>query len=181
MCVTFHDRPPNSSTRGPSTASVSREAASTDPILLRPASTVNSGAAVKTASSSMKMAPAEVLLGLDSAERASRVLREEAFGQHVFHDLWGGLIEARQRPHPFTSPPAAPGGSATLRQGSVDVPRLRCRYDGLDPSGRPHCSMPRASSTASSMMHRNRQLRLVPGRRPVGPRRCRNDETVGVR
>ena len=41
-------------------------------------------------------------------------------------------------------------------------------------------SNPVASSRLSSSMQRNRQLRLVPGRRPVRPSRCRNEATVRV-
>jgi len=51
--VTFHERPASSRIRSPSASSVST-LASTDPISACPASTVNSGAAVTTASRSMK-------------------------------------------------------------------------------------------------------------------------------
>ncbi len=125
---------------------------------------------------------AEAPFGLGADEEHAAVPLQEALVDQVAHDRArrsGRRGRARSTiPARAGRRPGVPAGRARAAAGrrcaGVPVGRLPARPS---PCPTAEAGLLRWSRPSSSVA-RNRQLRVVPGRRPVRPRRCRNEATV---
>ncbi len=180
MNVTCQLRPPSRRRRGPGRSSVSTEG-SIWPISVRPERTVNCGGAVKDAVSSMKcLRPKRFSASGPMNRRPSSESRKPCAVR------WRtiGSAERSKGARPFhcsghiRSPTRC---SCRAMASSCWATRWRGSGGGVTGSTQPfphNRSSAAAWRSVSFLVARNRQLRVLPGRRPVRPMRCRNEATL---